>query len=234
MIHRYNSIESTMIEATLLAQQGAEHGTAVVADRQTAGIGRHGHAWHSEPGNGLYVSIVLRPGLPADSIPTLTLALGLAAQTAVGHSCDLRWPNDLMLNDRKVGGILVQLGDAAFIAGIGINVNHAEMPDDLADIATSLRIETGRMHDREALLARLLIEIEREVQNLKRNGRAATIARFTERSSYAECKRVFIETVRGMTLGTTAGLNPSGFLLVDTDDGNRETILAGGVRAAGH
>ena len=233
MIHRYDTIESTMIEAALLADGGAPHGTAVVADTQTAGIGRHGHSWHSERGVGLYVSIVLRPQLPPDSVPTLTLALGLAAQSAIGHGCDLRWPNDLMLNDRKVGGILVQFAADAFIAGIGINVNHAQMPAELDDIATSLRIETGREHDREALLTRLLGAVDREAAALERNGRAAVIAEFTARSTYASAKRVFIETGRGLTLGTTAGLDPSGFLFVDTDDGSRELILAGGVRAAG-
>ena len=131
-----------MVDATCLARQGAGHGTAVVAEEQTAGIGRHGHSWHSEPGAGLYLSIVLR--LPA-AAPTLTMALGLAVQSAIDDtaqvSTDLRWPNDVMLNDRKLAGIMVQSADpGVLIAGIGVNVNHSAFPDDIS--ATCYFFET--------------------------------------------------------------------------------------------
>src|SRR5579872_2142517 len=122
----FATIDSTMLEATRLADAGCEQGTVVVADEQTAGQGRHGRHWHSEPNAGLYVSIVLRPNLSPDSLPVLTLALGLAAADAIAEAanlhCDLRWPNDVMLDSRKAAGILVQLLDSSAIAGIGINV----------------------------------------------------------------------------------------------------------------
>ena len=105
-----------MKDAAALAARGEPHGTVVVAETQTAGIGRHGHSWHSESAGGLYLSIILRLPLAPDALPVLTMALGLAAQRAVddvaGVACDLRWPNDLLLNDKKVAGIMVQAADA--------------------------------------------------------------------------------------------------------------------------
>src|SRR4051812_33976914 len=101
-----------MKDAAALASRGEQHGTVVVAERQTAGIGRHGHSWHSEADGGLYMSMILRPQAPG---PSITMALGLAVQRAVedmsGVAPDLRWPNDVMLNDRKLAGIMVQAAD---------------------------------------------------------------------------------------------------------------------------
>jgi len=224
MIHRLATTTSTMKEAARLALQDAPHGTAVVAEHQTAGIGRHGHTWHSEPGAGLYLSIIIR--LPA-ATPTLTMALGLAVQAAVNDlaqvSADLRWPNDVMLNDRKLGGILVQADAGALIAGIGVNVNQTEFPKDLAELATSLRIETGREHDKEALLQRILAESLRYTALMK----VDILRRFEQSSTWVSGKSVIVdERIKGVT----AGLDANGFLKVQTPTGI-ETILAGGVRA---
>ncbi len=213
-----------MKEAAALALQDEPHGSAVVAEHQTAGIGRHGHSWHSEPGAGLYLSIVLR--LPA-ATPTLTMALGLAVQASVNDlaqvAADLRWPNDVMLNDRKLGGIMVQADAGALIAGIGVNVNHIAFPTDLADIATSLRIETGRAHDKEQLLQRILAESLRYAALPK----ADILRRFEQCSTWVSGKSVVVdERIKGIT----AGLDANGFLQLRTATGI-ETIFAGGVRA---
>ena len=230
-LHYFASIDTTMREAAALATRGAASGTAVIADEQTAGLGRHGHAWHSEPGLGLYVSILLRPDLPAASAPTLTLALGLATQEAIGAAsglaCDLRWPNDVMLNGKKAAGILAQLVDGAAIAGIGINCNHTAFPDHLAGEATSLRLESGREQSRERILIDLLPAVDRYAGMLAERGPGPILELFSRRSSYASGKRVSV----GFISGTTAGLTESGFLVVRKDDGSDETILAGGVRA---
>jgi len=220
MIHRLESTASTMIDAANLAKQGAPHGTAVVAERQTAGIGRHGHSWHSEQANGLYLSIVLR--LPA-AAPTLTMALGLAVQQALEVHSDLRWPNDVMINDRKVAGIMVQSAEpGVLIAGIGINVNHAQFPPELQSIATSLRIETGYVHDKEALLQRVLTESVRYA-NLDK---PEILKRFEANSTYVRGKQVIVdEKLRGVTVG----LDKEGFLQLQTE-GGIETILTGGLR----
>src|ERR1700733_5025908 len=146
-IHWHSTIGSTMTEASRLAAAGCDSGTVVGAEEQTAGQGRYGRVWHSEPGSGLYVSIVLRHQFPPDTLPLVTLALGLAVSDAIlkaaDLACDLRWPNDVLLRSRKCAGILAQLEGPAIIAGIGINVNHAAFPDELAAIATSLRIASG-------------------------------------------------------------------------------------------
>lgn len=232
----FATIGSTMDEAARLAAAGCPSGTAVVAEEQTAGQGRHGRRWHSEPGSGLYVSVVLRVALPADSLPVLTLALGLAAADAITHTTglqpDLRWPNDIMFDERKAAGILVQLTDSVAIAGIGVNVNHAAFPPELAAEATSLRIASGRPQSREGLLVALLPAIDRFSRLLEERGRAPMLDLFSRASSYASGKRVRVEQPGGTLEGTTAGLDPAGFLKLRAADGSESLILAGGVRLA--
>jgi len=233
----FETIDSTMLEAARLAQAGCPHGAVVVADEQIAGQGRHGRRWHSEPGTGLYVSIVLRPELPADDLPVLTLALGLATAESItestGIDCDLRWPNDVMIHDRKAAGILVQLADSAAIAGIGINVNHAAFPPEIALEATSLRIVSNRLHSREHLLVGLLASVQRYCGTLANgNGRETILKMFSYRSSYVRDKKVKIEQGASVLEGTTAGLDASGFLIIRKDDGTQDVVLAGGVRPA--
>ena len=164
--------------------------------------------------------------------PLLTLALGLATHTAIFEStglvCDLRWPNDLMLDDRKVAGILVQGAGRNAIAGIGINVNQIEFPEDVASLATSLRLAAGRAIHREDILLALLPAIDQIVPQDK----SAILAAFTHLSSYAAGKRVEVHQPGGVIRGVTAGLNPDGFLVVRQDDGTDTLIIAGGVRAA--
>ena len=214
-----------MKDAAELAARGVPHGTVVVAARQTHGIGRHGHSWHSGPDGGLYMSIVLR--LPAHG-PEVTLALGLAVQEAVSDfvSADLRWPNDVMLNHRKLAGILVQAQAGALIAGIGVNVNQVSFPDELHGVATSLRMETGREIAMDSVLDRVLAESLRYTGMAK----AGILRLFGERSTYATGKAVEVD---GRYRGVTAGLDPNGFLTVRTDTG-METVLAGGVRELVH
>ena len=215
------------IGSTMVAAAGLENGAVVLADCQTAGQGRHGHSWHSEPESGIYCSVVLAPA------PLLTLALGLAVQHAIvegtGLVCDLRWPNDLMLNGRKVAGILVQLVDSRAIAGIGINVNHTAFPPGIAGEATSLRLAAGRALSREDIFVALLPAIDAFTAES-----GETILRlFTHASSYARGRRVTVEQAGGAIEGTTAGLDPSGYLVLRQDDGTVTLIVAGGVRAAG-
>jgi BirA family biotin operon repressor/biotin-[acetyl-CoA-carboxylase] ligase len=218
-ILRFPSVDSTQ---RLAAAEPL--GTVVLADEQTSGQGRHGHTWHSEPGAGIYCSIVLAP------TPLLTLALGVATIDAIAQStgitCDLRWPNDLMLANRKCAGILVQLIDGRAIAGIGINVNHTSFPPELE--ATSLRIHSHRVVDRESILEALLPAIDSVTQE-----DAETILRlFAHASSYVAGRRVTVDQPGGLITGTTAGMNSEGHLIVRKDDGTDTLILAGGVRAA--
>ena len=221
-IDYYPEIDSTMLAAARLPMGGV-----VLADLQTAGQGRHGHRWHSEPGNGIYCSLVLGP------TALLTMALGLAAQHAIveatGLVCDLRWPNDLMLGGRKVAGILVQLVDHRAIAGIGINVNHTAFPAELAEEATSLRLQAGRELAREEIVMELLPAVDSFAAESSEN----ILRLFTHASSYACGRRVTVDLPDGRIEGVTAGLDDSGYLMVRKDDGTVTLIVAGGVRAAG-
>jgi BirA family biotin operon repressor/biotin-[acetyl-CoA-carboxylase] ligase len=205
------------------AAVGLLPGSVVLAGRQTAGQGRHGRQWHSEPASGIYCSIVLKPA------PALTLALGLATADAIkratGIVCDLRWPNDVMLAGKKVAGILVRNA----IAGIGINVNYTSFPAELASDATSLRLHTGAPVSSTGILLHLLPAIDAFVEL-----DTDTILRlFASASSYAAGRRVTVAQPDGIIEGTTAGLDPAGFLIVRKDDGTDTLIVAGGVRAAG-
>ena len=223
-----------MTEASRLAAAGCDSGTIVGAEEQTAGQGRYGRVWHSEPGSGLYVSIVLRYQFPPDTLPLVTLALGLAVSDAIlkaaDLACDLRWPNDVLIRSRKCAGILTQLEGPAIIAGIGINVNHAAFPDELAAIATSLRIASGRVQSRERLLVELVSSVTNFCSLLEREGREPILEMFSRASSFVHGRRVYVDQGDAMLHGTTAGLNNSGFLVLRGDDGKQNVIMAGGVR----
>ncbi|HEY3836901.1 MAG TPA: biotin--[acetyl-CoA-carboxylase] ligase [Bryobacteraceae bacterium] len=235
-IEFHDTLPSTQPVAVKLAEAGAPSGTAVVAAQQTAGIGRQGHSWHSEAESGLYVSLILYPPIEPATRPILTLALGLATAEAIarvtGLQCDLRWPNDIMIDDRKTAGILVQLAGDAAVAGIGINVNHESFPPDIASTATSIRLATGHRYDRADLLIALLESAEAYNNMLKEAGKHAVIDAFIRASSYAKGKRVQVDMGDRVIEGITAGLDDYGFLRVLKPDGVLETILAGGVRPA--
>jgi BirA family biotin operon repressor/biotin-[acetyl-CoA-carboxylase] ligase len=229
----FASTDSTMIVAARLAREGCASGTVVGADQQTAGIGRAGHSWYSEPGSGLYVSIVLRLALGSESLPLVMLALGLATQHAIadvtGLAPDLRWPNDVLLGEKKCAGILAQIEGDAVIAGIGINVGHSAFPGDIAALATSLRL-AGAQVSREVLLAALVQAVEDSCGVLTSSGPAAICDAFTRASTYAQGRRVHVEQDDAILEGVTAGLDASGFLLLRQDNGTVTKILAGGVR----
>jgi BirA family transcriptional regulator, biotin operon repressor / biotin---[acetyl-CoA-carboxylase] ligase len=229
---------STMTEAIQLAAAGAPSGTVVGAEEQTAGQGRHGRSWHSESGLGLYLSIILRRQYSPATLPVVTLALGLAVQEAIlkytDLACDLRWPNDVLVQSKKCAGILTQLESSthpsAIIAGIGINVNHSSFPAELSGIATSLRMASGSIHSRERLLVELLASVDTYCDLLETQGRGPIIEAFTRASSYVTGRRVCVDQDGSVLRGTTAGLNDSGFLLLRGDDGTNSVIVAGGVR----
>jgi BirA family biotin operon repressor/biotin-[acetyl-CoA-carboxylase] ligase len=241
---------STNTLAILAAQEGAAGGVWV-ADEQTAGRGRGGHTWHSAAGDGLYVSVLLRPRLMGADALKLSLAAGLAAQHAVaeaaGIGIDLRWPNDLMVSggdgvERKFGGILTESamdgGDGALayaVVGIGMNLNHPELPQELRGIATSLRMVCGERVSRERVLVALLRELESQVGRLESEvwggGKEGVTGRFERASTWVRGLRVRVDEEDGYT-GVTDGLNERGLLRVLLDDGTRRVVRHGGVRRA--
>jgi BirA family biotin operon repressor/biotin-[acetyl-CoA-carboxylase] ligase len=228
------AIASTMIEASRLAAAGCPSGTIVGAEEQSAGQGRYGRAWHSESGSGLYLSIILRHRFGPSTLPLVTLALGLAASEAIHKmtdiSCDLRWPNDVLIQSRKCAGILAQLEGSAIIAGIGINVNHSVFPEELSGIATSLRLAGHRIYSREELLVEVAPTVDKFCALLEEEGGEPILAMFSQASSFVYGRRVSVDQGHSMVQGTTAGLNSSGFLILQGDDGTKKVIFAGGVR----
>lgn len=232
-IHYFRSVGSTMTEATRLLAAGAPHGTLVLAEEQTAGIGRLGRSWISEPGAGIYASVLLHLYLSPTNLPIASLTLGLATAEAIHRatdvSCDLRWPNDVLINERKVAGVLIHLVDDWIVAGIGINVNHTSFPAGLRTPATSLRLESnGRLQSRERLIVALLESLEGFCSNLHEKGPGVILRAFAASSSYAVNRRVVVE--EGGIKGLTAGLDENGFLLVQSDAGRIERIASGGIR----
>jgi len=244
-VRHFPTIDSTNTLATREAEQGQESGTVYLADEQTVGRGRGAHEWHSAAGSGLYVSILLRPAIAPADILWLSLATGLAVQAAVRHitslAPDIRWPNDLMLSGRKMGGILTELNAEVTrvrhaVIGIGINVHQPSFPLELASLATSLKIETGRDWSRQDLLVALLHHLHKEIERLTapRNLEAATTDirnRLVASSTWVQGKSVIV-TETDTFSGVTDGLDSRGFLRVRTAQGIR-TVLSGGVREGG-
>lgn len=234
--------DSTNLDALAAVQAGAPHGSVFFADEQFAGRGRADHAWHSAAGEGLYVSIVLRPLLPMARLPLLPLAVGLAAaaaiDTASGLRTDLRWPNDLLVGPRKVGGILVEAkagigtsgsGGNAAVAGIGINVHQREFVPALATPATSLDLETGRYIPRQRLLHLLLKSVQAEMLALQ-DAAAEIPRRVAAVSTWIEGRAVEVHGPQACR-GVTEGLDANGFLRVRTAAGVT-VVQTGGIRAA--
>ena len=185
-IELHKRLDSTNREAVALGQAGVEHGTLVLADAQTAGRGRMARTWFSPPGTNLYASLVIRSTVDAQRLAAwlswlpLMAALGAAeAIEAVGSlSIGVKWPNDLLINERKVGGILCESGTATGggpfqVVGLGINVNGApeDFPEDLRGMATTLRHESGSYIDRNRLIAQVLQELESCLEEFLQRGR---------------------------------------------------------------
>lgn len=238
-LHHFVTIDSTNTRALTDAQADAAAGQVYIADEQTAGRGRGGHTWHSEPDRGLYLTMLVRPRLRSSDVLKLSMMAGLSAVAAVAdvttqHLVDLRWPNDLVIGQRparKVGGILTEAastpaGELRHAAiGIGINVNQAEFPAELAESATSLRRELGRPVSREELAIALLRRVDLELAD-----RLNTIhERFERNSTWVRGKRVHVAEDEGYT-GTTDGLTPEGLLRIACDDGTQRVVRHGGVR----
>ena len=240
-IYHFLKTDSTNRVAMELGHAGEPEGAVVLAEEQTAGRGRAGRAWHSERGTGIYVTLLLRPKISPVQAPLLTMMAGLSARTAIeekaGLNVDLKWPNDLMLGGKKVGGILTEMyaepSQVRFvIVGIGINVNQEKFPSELGALATSLHVQTGRTLYRMELLVRLLREFENDYNRFLREGAASVTQRFEAVSSYARGKRVNVSNGSENYNGVTAGLSPEGLLRVEREGGNIVTVIAGDVREA--
>jgi BirA family biotin operon repressor/biotin-[acetyl-CoA-carboxylase] ligase len=240
-IRHYFRIGSTNVSAMEAAAAGEPEGSVFIAEEQTAGRGRGNNTWESAPSDGIYCSVVLRPHMaPADAL-LLSLIAGVAVSEAVeqttGLRGDLRWPNDVLIGERKFCGILTEMHAEAtrvrdVVVGIGVNVTQARFSGELEPIATSLRIAAGHEWSRVQVAAALLKSLDawyRKLSSDAAEARAAIFQSFEQRSSYARSRQVHVDEGAGYD-GVTEGLDSRGFLLVRTDHGLR-TVLSGLVRA---
>lgn len=239
-ILRFDSLPSTNTEAGRQAALGAPEGLCVVAREQTAGRGRRERTWISPKDAGLYLSVVLRPTLEARFWPLITLAAALAVHDALAEACglqsDIKWPNDLLTDGKKLCGILAETADGprgrAVILGIGINLRRGSFPEEISDTATSVEEQTGHAPDAERLLEALTRSLARYYETLHASGGAEEILRDWQRnSSYAHGRRVRVALAEEIFEGVTRGLDPDGALLIETDVGTHRTVRAGDVTA---
>jgi len=235
-----DSIDSTNLEAIRQAKNGAPEGLCIVAREQTAGHGRLERSWHSHRDAGIYFSIVLRPGFETSFWPLLTLITALAVVDALRKSCgvraDIKWPNDVYVNERKLCGILAETTDTpsgpAAVIGIGINLTHESLPPDVLTTATSVKEVTGQSADRERILTELIKAISDRYEALQSaGGREHTVREWCAHSTYAFDRQVRVSFDSESFVGVTRGLEQDGALRVETAGGKLRLVRAGDVTA---
>jgi len=234
----YRTLGSTNQLGFRLAESGVGEGTLIVADEQTKGKGRMGRGWYSPPKLGLWMSLILRPDIPPFKAPGLSICAGLALAQAIGDltgmDANIKWPNDCLINGRKVGGILLELSAELdrtnfVIAGIGVNVNHlpSDFPKKLSTYATSIRMELGKEVSRMKLLTLFLKKFEAIYSDFKKNGltpQRQSIKRFSSLLN----KKVTVKLGKEKIEGVAQDIDDNGSLVIKTKKGER-VVRAGEV-----
>lgn len=247
-IESHDQIDSTNIRAKRLAEEGEPEGTLVVADRQTAGRGRRGRGWLADSGVGIWMSLILRPKLEPTRLSGITLIAALAVNRAIrdvsGAETRIKWPNDIVLGGKKLCGILTEVSSEMnythyAVTGIGINVNTAQFPAEMQEIATSLYLETGCRTDRVALIGRFAAVYGDYYEQYLRDG---NLEAFVE-----EYNQMLVNLDQQVTIyhgmvedadpsqietGIARGINADGALLVEMD-GCRKLVVSGEVSVRG-
>jgi BirA family transcriptional regulator, biotin operon repressor / biotin---[acetyl-CoA-carboxylase] ligase len=232
-------VDSTQAAAQSLAVQGAQEGTLVIAEAQTNGRGRMNRKWHSPKGKGIWMSLLLRPLVPLQFAPQLTLLTAVAVCRTLRKSCQIdigiKWPNDLLVNGRKVCGILLESSAEDerlkhVIAGIGISANLSadDFPEELKGIATSLYLETGEIVQREAIIGAFLDEFE-ELYQLYHEQGFAPIRVLWEALSVSLHRPIRVRTPQGSLEGIADRIDDRGALIVTHKDGSQTAVYAGDV-----
>ncbi len=234
-VHHFETLPSTNDLAKELGAAQAPEGTLVVAEGQTRGRGRLGREWNSPPGAGLYVSVLLRPPLPPTDMPQITLTAAVAAVRAVkgaaGVICGIKWPNDLILAGKKLGGILTEMETESdqirhLVVGLGLNVNNRQFPAELADLATSLALATGRTCSRLKILQAWLEELEGLYRLFLARDFAAILSEWKE---YTVTLGQAVKVRQGSReiSGQALDLATDGALMVQTRDGEIVRVTSG-------
>lgn len=220
----------------------APHGTLVVADAQDAGRGRLGRSWQSPAGSNIYMSILLRPDIEPDKAPMLTLVMALSVAEAVksisGLDGKIKWPNDIVLNKKKICGILTEMDLECekirqVVIGVGMNVNMQEIPEDIKETATSLWLETGCIFDKEALIARVVERFEENYETFVQMGDLSGLMEKYNALLINKGNEVRVLEPEREYNGYALGIDHKGELLVEKEDGRIEHIFAGEVSVRG-
>lgn len=231
-LYVFEELDSTNACARTLAATGSPDGTTVLAEYQTAGRGRLGRSWMSEPGRNILVSVIIRP--PAGTVVAmLPYIVGLAVAEAVGSTAGIRaaikWPNDILVDGKKVCGILLEQEgtgtDAAIVAGIGINVGQTDFPPEIAGRATSLNAVAGAPVDRIVLLQTLLRTLEEKVALSSGKALGALLRDWSDRCMTLG-RTITVEHGTQQVTGLAVGLSDDGGLLIE-HDGRTEVVYAG-------
>jgi BirA family biotin operon repressor/biotin-[acetyl-CoA-carboxylase] ligase len=236
----FTTIGSTNTEAKRLAEKGHPEGTLVVAEEQTAGKGRKGRDWISPKQTGIYATLILRPTLPIEDTPLLTLMTAVATCEAIiaatGITPTIKWPNDILVNGKKVAGILTEVSSEVdrvefALIGFGLNVNTSkrELPKRALFPATSLSAETGNHHPRALLLACWLDRMEREYRQLQAGERTPLLEHWKSLTDIMG-RRVVIDRVHDTVQGTVFDIDSDGALRVKAPNGESLRVLSGDVR----
>lgn len=238
----FDATDSTNAQAKRLAEAHAPHGTLVVSDRQDGGKGRRGRSWASPSGVGIWMSLILRPKIDPSLASMLTLVAALAVRKGIleetGLSPLIKWPNDLVLNGKKICGILTEMSTELMeiqyvITGIGINVNQKEFPPEIRDTATSLSLEAGRSFRRSSLIAAILKAFEKDYEAFLKTGDLSLLLEEYNACLVNRGKEVCILDPSGEYRAVAEGIDESGSLLVTLPDGTRREIISGEVSVRG-
>lgn len=236
---------STNTDAKRYADKGAPHGTTVVADMQTAGKGRRGKIWQSPQGSSIYMTIMLKPDFPPDKASMLTLVMALSVAEAIeettGLSGGIKWPNDIVVNRKKVCGILTEMNAESdhiqyVVIGVGINVNNAspeEFPEEIRQTATSLKIESGTQISRAVLSERVLSHFEKNYDMFVRTLDLTLLKEAYEKRLLNFNTEVKVLDPKGEYEGIARGINEIGELLIEKEEGEIVPVYAGEVSVRG-
>ena len=230
-IRWHDLVGSTNDEARLWAEQGAAEGSVVCADEQSAGRGRRGAVWICPAGQALAFSQILRPGMPRALWPRLALVIGLAVAKTLemhGLAAEVKWPNDVWVAGKKIAGLLLESSGDVVIAGVGLNVNVTEFPQEIAGIATSMRRETGIEYDREDLL----VGVARSILSHSRRAESEfsdLLAEWRERCALSG-KRVSLLLCNEVHIARVHGIGERGELLIERNGGIEALLQADQIR----
>jgi BirA family biotin operon repressor/biotin-[acetyl-CoA-carboxylase] ligase len=238
-IHHFHTLDSTNSKAYQLALNGAEEGEVVIAEFQEKGSGRLGRQWFSPPLLNLCLSVILRPKIPPHQASLITLMAAVATAVVIKQLFGLlpliKWPNDILLRDRKVAGLLNEIHSEMdrihfVILGIGVNLNMEEeiFPREIQKIATSLRIETGQTISRKAFLQSLLLELERWYEIFLKHGSPVILKAWKDWAQIAG-RRVRVTSFGETLVGIAIDVDSDGALILETEDGKRKRVVAGDI-----